>query len=1549
MLSISTVLINIRNITDMLPLTATYYDPIQKLWSGPVKKDLYNENITLGEVIFLELSKHPQKLIQINDSTNEEITAQQFLDHVMALSDVVGMYANNATHTATVMVAAYFCGTPVNALYPGFDKDSAQLFYKVTRPKIIFCDVENYEIAVKVNQDLQLNAPIYTMNGEVGGVSSILSLVKPDIKFRQEPFAYPCVNLKGDDTAVILCSSGTTGIPKGVLCSHRAFPTNFYNPLKSSLNLKSDSVVCTFSTMYWSSGLWSMNASLITCCLRIITDKPFTGEYFLQLIERHQITNMQQMVIFPMNENWILRNGEFLGPNEHGEIIINTPYKWFGYYHNEAASKKAYIGNWLHSGDIGFFDDDGFLHVCARDNDVFKARNFQIYPPLIGDVVMQVAGVFEACVFGIPDLMSSHLITCAVVRTANDIGRKLSAKEIISHVKTKMGNMYHLSGGVYFLDAIPKTGSGKVQRAKVTVMFPLTATHYNPQKKLWSGPEKKDLYNENMTLGEVTYLEFVKNPQKVIQINDTTKEQMTAQEFLLHVRALSKNLLKMGLKAGDVVGMYANNATHTATIMMAAYLCGTPVNALYPGFDKDNVQLIYKVTTPKIIFCDVENYEIAFKVCKDLNLKIPIYTLNGEIKGVSSIMSLVKTETESLNEPFEFPCVNLKGDDTAIILCSSGTTGTPKGVLCSHRALNLKSDSVLCTFSTMYWASGLWNLNASLINCCLRIITNKAFTPEYFLQLIERHQITHMITNGSHMAELVMYDDVAKIQKSLASIDTFVVGGSKVPLIVQEKMIDIMKVNNKRPGFGVAYGMSELSTMLSFNGGYICEQKVGSEGKLTANKQVRIINKEGDFLGPNEHGEIIIYTPYQWFGYYRNEDAYKKAYKDNWLYTGDIGFFDDDGFLHVCARDNDVFKARNFQIYPQLIEDIVLQVPGVFEACVFGIPDLVASHLITCAVVRKEDDSGRKLTAKEIISYVESKMGSMYHLTGGVYFIDAIPKTGSGKVQRRKVLDVTEHKMQPLSGTFYDASEKIWHGPKRKDLYNSKLAVGEVAIEQLRQNPHKIIQIMDSTGETLTAQELVDYSLNLSRNLLSLGLKPKDVIGLYAQNSTHVATVMLASFLCGTPVNALFPAFDVENVALIYNNTRPKVIFCDVENYENARAANENLNLNAFIYLMNDEIAGVRNIKELLECDHKLTNGELSAFRLPCLDMNGDDTAIILCSSGTTGTPKGVIPNTTVDSVVFNFSTMYWASGVLTLLSSLFHCLTRVITNKPFTPEYFLYLVEKYKITHSLCTGSQMAELVINIEPSKIRKSLRSIDSLMCGGSKVPEIVQKKMVDILSDNPKRPGFLVAYGMSELCGWLSLSGAYPYEFGELSEGKLAPNDKVRIVDKQGNFLGPNESGEILVCSPYRFVGYFNNPEATKKALNGDWLYSGDIGYFDEQGFLHVCGRDKDVFKSFNFQIYPQLIEDYILKIPGVAEVCVVGIPDLVASNLTACVVVRKQDESGLALTAEAIDQYIKDNMANMYHLKGGVYFVDSLPKTGSDKIQRKLVLDLINKS
>uniref|UniRef100_A0A1I8PPG4 AMP-dependent synthetase/ligase domain-containing protein n=1 Tax=Stomoxys calcitrans TaxID=35570 RepID=A0A1I8PPG4_STOCA len=544
--------------------------------------------------------------------------------------------------------------------------------------------------------------------------------------------------------------------------------------------------------------------------------------------------------------------------------------------------------------------------------------------------------------------------------------------------------------------------------------------------------------------------------------------------------------------------------------------------------------------------------------------------------------------------------------------------------------------------------------------------------------------------------------------------------------------------------------------------------------------------------------------------------------------------------------------------------------------------------------------------------------------------------------------------MFTVTGTTYNKMEKVWSGPNLKNLYSDEMTLGEAIVRRLITTPGKVIQIMGTTGESLTALEFLKCSMNVAHNILKMGLNCRDIVGLYAQHSVHEATVMMAAFLCGTPVHALFPGFDQKTVISLYENTRPKFIFCDKENYESALSANETLDLKARIVVLTGQVQGVTHISELVQ--NGAQSLDINAF--PCTGLNGSDTAAILCSSGTTGTPKGVMCShqallysniyhtVTCDSVVLCFSTMYWASGILNLISALLHSSLRIVPEKPYCPEYFLSLVKHYQITHVLCGGNQVAELAFHQSKKHVRESLQSIDTLLCGGAKIPQLVQEKLLDILSDNTKRPGMAVIYGLSEIAGGLSINGGYPYDFQPFSEGKLWPNKRVCIVDKSDQRLGPNECGEILVYSPYTWQGYYQNSETTANAMKGEWFCSGDIGYFDELGFLHVIGREKEMFKWNNFQICPQPIEDVLLRLEGIAEVCVFPIPDMVSENLTACAIVRTPNEKGQELTVEMVNEYAVKNLDSIYLLIGGVYFMDYLPKTGSGKVQRHKVASMI---
>lgn len=195
-----------------------------------------------------------------------------------------------------------------------------------------------------------------------------------------------------------------------------------------------------------------------------------------------------------------------------------------------------------------------------------------------------------------------------------------------------------------------------------------------------------------------------------------------------------------------------------------------------------------------------------------------------------------------------------------------------------------------------------------------------------------------------------------------------------------------------------------------------------------------------------------------------------------------------------------------------------------------------------------------------------------------------------------------------------------------------------------------------------------------------------------------------------------------------------------------------------------------------------------------------------------------------------------------------------------------------------------------------------------------------------------------YGITEIGGGVSvnLTGK------KCSVGVTVPNVDVKIISEEGVSLGIGQDGEICVKSIFSFIGYYGDENETKSILDTEgWLHTGDIGHFDNDGNLYLVDRKKDILKYKGYQISPTEIEGLIGQNSGVSVVSVVGIPDEIATDLPAAVIVRKNSN----VTEEEIFDLVAKNMSDFKKLRGGVYFVDSIPMTISGKIQKNKVKDI----
>jgi long-chain acyl-CoA synthetase len=518
----------------------------------------------------------------------------------------------------------------------------------------------------------------------------------------------------------------------------------------------------------------------------------------------------------------------------------------------------------------------------------------------------------------------------------------------------------------------------------------------------------------NVTLKELFNRNAENNPDKPYLI---LKDLILPYEVCnAMARRLANGLLKLEVRKGARVALMMPNIPQYAIALMACYKIGAiavPANPLYTVPElthqfQDSGSETVIVMAPfvdKVI--QILNGE-STQVKKIIAVQMPAGGIAPE--GVPALLDYEQLLDKSDDHE---PDIAMAPEDIAILQYTGGTTGVPKGCMLTHANMvaMLEQTGVCCSVGCprdqmrtlaaipLYHVYGMnCNINLTLYSAGTMILVPQP-TPDNILEAINQNEPTIWAAVPAMIQGVMNHPGFGKSR--VGKIKLLLSGGAPLPIEVMKRFEEISGAKIIE-----GYGLSETSNVLT--GSPLEPYKPGSVGIPWPDVDIRIVDLETGTkeLPPGEPGEIIAKGPQIMTGYWNNPEETAKAFKDGWLYTGDIGTMDKDGFLYILDRKKDMLLCSGFNVYPREIDEVLYTNPKIAEACVIGVPDEMRGETVKAYVALKP---GETLTAQEITNYCKERLAP-YKVPKIVEFIDQLPRTLVGKPDRKALRAMDELK-----------------------------------------------------------------------------------------------------------------------------------------------------------------------------------------------------------------------------------------------------------------------------------------------------------------------------------------------------------------------------------------------------------------------------------------------------------------------------------------------------------------------------------------------------------
>ena len=506
-----------------------------------------------------------------------------------------------------------------------------------------------------------------------------------------------------------------------------------------------------------------------------------------------------------------------------------------------------------------------------------------------------------------------------------------------------------------------------------------------------------------MLIGEILRRAAERFPDKPALIDGDRR--ITYGEFDRLADRCAAGLIVSGLSKGDRLANMAPNVAEQMILVFGAARAGVILGQIsVRGTANDLAYIIDKIEASALSFWGefAANVTTARAKARPLRQIISIGASGARAGAdVVSFDDLLARGSEAA------PRVLLEDDDAFAMTFTGGTTGLPKAVLATHRAryanavtcgveFGLDERDVCVLAAPLFHAAGLfvWAIPAIMLGCTCVLL--RSWDAARFVATVERHRATATLLVPTQLADLVSHP--AFSGERLASLRNINYAGSPMAVTLYDRLTAALP----RVGFTENYGQSETGP-ITVRRPFHPHDKRGTVGRPAHNVETKVVDRDGRECPPGVAGEIVSRGEHLLKEYWGEPEQTRALFRtgDGWLWTGDIGVRDEDGFISLVDRSKDMIVSGAENIYPTEIENALFQHPAVLECAVFGIPDDRWGEVPAAHVVLRQ---GHHPAPEQLVEFVAARI-ARYKRPRLIKFVDALPRTAVGKIQKNLIRD----------------------------------------------------------------------------------------------------------------------------------------------------------------------------------------------------------------------------------------------------------------------------------------------------------------------------------------------------------------------------------------------------------------------------------------------------------------------------------------------------------------------------------------------------------------